>query len=505
MTRRVAVLSLAFLALGCEEERQPLATPGTRIERFAAEQGLSEPRFPEILVFDSRKDLRVFLVDWGDPRRGPAFGVIVGERIGWMVAPEEAGPAARVFDVRSDDADVFDDGVVADVRARDRRAYTALGLLLARDPDSSPEALLAIASTLDSEDREIAGALLDHPRVRTTRTIVEAVIRAGHGDTTWRDVRERAWALLVDLQPDADRLEFVASVLSSGSEEIGGRVTIRNPFSEPVWLDLVGGCDVSLLVLPEGGASAEPLWDQRRWWDAAFGGCRAMSELREIPPGGSVSLDTPMVSETAIRGDSIPQGTYGLAVRIRLVQPRDTTRIVPIGSHRLDGPHPSKAPPVITSAPTPGSATSPPWLRTGETEYELVPGPIGWETTITFRWTNPTPGDAFIEHCGLSYLYLFQKLVDVEWVDSWGPVVTACLDLPAFRVPAGGTFSHARHVFGAYPGSNVGPQFRQDDPEGTYRMVFFPLDSFDPNAHPFGDELPFETRVSNEFRLVIAR
>jgi len=96
---------------------------------------------------------------------------------------------------------------------------------------------------------------------------------------------------------------------------------------------------------------------------------------------------------------------------------------------------------------------------------------------------------------------VLEKLVDGVWVLGWAPFLPRCLSIPPIVVQPGGTLVDALHVFGGFPDGNTIPVFEQDDPEGVYRLVLFPLSAFDSSMHPFGPELPFEARVSNEFEL----
>lgn len=299
-------------------------------------------------------------------------------------------------------------------------------------------------------------------------------------------------------RPDQEPLAFHALV-GSAANRIGGAVTVRNPSSSPVRLELAGPCGIGLVVLPEDGDAARPLWDQL---EAGSEGCEALPRALEIPPGESVELHTAQVSERVILGDSIAPGEYTLAVRIRLLRPETETRLLTAGVRRLEVRDPA-AEPFVTDEPPSGSPSSPPWIRTDRFAYDLATTSIGWETTIPFRWTNPTSGPAFLVHCGETYHVVLEKLVDGVWVPGWLPFIQLCLSIPPIIVQPGETLVDAVRVFGGFPDGNAIPVFEQDDPEGVYRMVIFPLDSFRSPTGLFGEELPFEGRVSNEFELTV--
>jgi hypothetical protein len=63
--------------------------------------------------------------------------------------------------------------------------------------------------------------------------------------------------------------------------------------------------------------------------------CRWFPEQRTIPANQSSYIDTEGSPLTEILGDSLPSGTYYAAVRVRFLQPRDTTIIVPAGTLTL--------------------------------------------------------------------------------------------------------------------------------------------------------------------------
>jgi len=299
--------------------------------------------------------------------------------------------------------------------------------------------------------------------------------------------------------PEQEALEFHALV-GRAANRIGGVVTVRNPSSSPVRLEVAGPCGLGLVVLPAEGGADRPLWEQD---ETTPGGCGEPSGVREIPPEGRIELHTAQVSERVILGDSIAAGEYALAVRIRLLRPETETRLLTAAVSRIEARDPA-AEPVVAGEPPPGAPSSPPWIRTDRVAYDLATTSIGWETTIPFRWTNPTSGPAFLVHCGETYAVVLEKLVDGVWVPGWLPFIQLCLSIPPIIVQPGETLVDTVRVFAGFPDGNTIPVFEQDDPEGVYRLVLFPLSPFDSSPHPFGEELPFEARVSNAFEFRVA-
>jgi hypothetical protein len=66
----------------------------------------------------------------------------------------------------------------------------------------------------------------------------------------------------------------------------------------------------------------------------------------------------------------------------------------------------------------------------------------------------------------------------------------------------GAKYRDTLRVFAGTYGDKLHPQFQTEQVEGVYRLRWDQaLSSFDPDRHPFGEELPLEFRVSNEFVL----
>jgi hypothetical protein len=144
-----------------------------------------------------------------------------------------------------------------------------------------------------------------------------------------------------------------------------------------------------------------------------------------------------------------------------------------------------------------------PAVRTSADEYVLETTPIGWETQIPYTYANRSEGSYYLVNCNGGYWFDLQKRVDDRWVLAYSPVLPACRS-PVIRFGPGSVFSSSIPVFAGFPGNNWHPKFEIAEPTGTYRIVLHTLSSYDEDAYPFGEELPLEDRVSNEFRLVTA-
>ena len=124
-----------------------------------------------------------------------------------------------------------------------------------------------------------------------------------------------------------------------------------------------------------------------------------------------------------------------------------------------------------------GFIVEPPAIRTSAATYALEPHDfgIGLETNI--------------------------PCTDGEWTSVWSPAIFACIS-PAIVIRPGRSVARQLHVFGGHPDCDCGPRFEVEDPRGMYRIVLLAvLSSFDGDAHPFGELLPLELRVSNSFEI----
>jgi hypothetical protein len=143
------------------------------------------------------------------------------------------------------------------------------------------------------------------------------------------------------------------------------------------------------------------------------------------------------------------------------------------------------------------SASAP--IRTEREGFIYRAGQFGEEIVIGGRFT--APADVYIVNCNGAIGWGLQRKVDERWVDAWIVATDACLSAPiAIRKGSVHPYSHLVRGGG---GAVVHPEKRQGvvDP-GTYRIVWYGvLRSFDRDARPFGEEMPLEERVSNEFSI----
>jgi hypothetical protein len=127
-------------------------------------------------------------------------------------------------------------------------------------------------------------------------------------------------------------LDIAAGVQQDGVD-VMGMVDVMNTSTQPVLLEYEGGCGLAVLV---GGTAS--LWDEALWWRDHPDICPTDPTTRlEIPARTMARILTPSVTTMQIAGDSIPAGTFPGSVRLRMLQPLDTTLVLPAGPVRLEG------------------------------------------------------------------------------------------------------------------------------------------------------------------------
>lgn len=145
------------------------------------------------------------------------------------------------------------------------------------------------------------------------------------------------------------------------------------------------------------------------------------------------------------------------------------------------------------------------FLQTKQSEYTPT---INEETdVISFNigttFTNFRDDSVFITNCKGGFSFELQKRVDGEWETALSPINLMCLS-PPIKIAAGSTFNRILQFSGGLSRSELLPKFQVEDIEGTYRLVWMDvLSSFDANAQPFGEQIPFEQRVSNTFKIML--
>jgi hypothetical protein len=149
------------------------------------------------------------------------------------------------------------------------------------------------------------------------------------------------------------------------------------------------------------------------------------------------------------------------------------------------------------AAPAPQEAA----IRTDQPSYVLERRPSGWEVEIGFEYTNRTDRTISLLNCRGAFGFELQKWEGGAWVTAWVPALPLCLS-PPIEIAPGATFPRTLAIFAGHPESNVHPQFRVDDPEGSYRIVVTSAFwDYDHDGPPWGTPVPLEHRASNTFEL----
>lgn len=125
----------------------------------------------------------------------------------------------------------------------------------------------------------------------------------------------------------------ISAVVERDLADVLGSVDVMNTSADTVRLEYAGQCALAVLVYDR--MAARPRWDSSHWW-AARGECPAAPMTLDLPPRTLARVVAPLVEAYAILGDSLPLKTYQAALRLRLLQPRDTTLILPAGDLQLE-------------------------------------------------------------------------------------------------------------------------------------------------------------------------
>lgn len=127
----------------------------------------------------------------------------------------------------------------------------------------------------------------------------------------------------------------VSAVVERNQVEVLGAVELMNTGKDTVHLEYAGYCALALLMYPTHEGLGEPLWDSSAWWTRQ-GDCPEGTLRVDIPPITLARIVAPVVNADRILGDSLPGGSYTGALRLRIVQPRDTTLVLLGGRVRLE-------------------------------------------------------------------------------------------------------------------------------------------------------------------------
>lgn len=127
----------------------------------------------------------------------------------------------------------------------------------------------------------------------------------------------------------------VSAVVERNQTEVLGAVDLMNTGTDTVRLEYAGYCALALLLYPAETAARAPRWDSSEWW-VRRGDCPEGNFRVDIPPITLARIVAPVIDAGQILGDSLPGGSYTGAVRLRIVQPRDTTLVMLGGRVRLE-------------------------------------------------------------------------------------------------------------------------------------------------------------------------
>lgn len=130
----------------------------------------------------------------------------------------------------------------------------------------------------------------------------------------------------------------LSAMLDASDGQIVAAVEAMNLDADSVAVVYPALCGISLVVF-RPDAPARPVWDSARWIAPAPGdttGCPQFSRQLVIPEQTLARLYMPVVAGVQILGDSLPAGDYAAALRFHLLQPRDTTLLLPAGPLRLE-------------------------------------------------------------------------------------------------------------------------------------------------------------------------
>lgn len=142
-------------------------------------------------------------------------------------------------------------------------------------------------------------------------------------------------------------------------------------------------------------------------------------------------------------------------------------------------------------------------IRTSATSYTLHATGGGYGVDIPIRFHNVTGRTLYIVNCHSILVPVLEKRVGDAWQPWWSGVTPLCLSPPIVIRP-GEVLERTLPVWGALPGRNTMPAWEDQQIEGTYRIVMTSVvfNYRDSAATPgFGESVPLEYRVSNEFEL----
>jgi hypothetical protein len=156
----------------------------------------------------------------------------------------------------------------------------------------------------------------------------------------------------------------------------------------------------------------------------------------------------------------------------------------------------SEAPPDSGGAPADFGGEARPGFRTSRLHYDARRISDGIEIHIPYVYRNATGDSVYFSNCNEITIPTLEKQIDDTWSSVWTGASPACRSLPVV-VPPGGERRDTIQVLSA-PG--MYPEFRVDDIDGTYRLVWHGV-YYHGDGPPVGTPLPQDERTSNEFTL----
>jgi hypothetical protein len=153
-----------------------------------------------------------------------------------------------------------------------------------------------------------------------------------------------------------------------------------------------------------------------------------------------------------------------------------------------------------TVGPADSAAGEPP-ITTDAQAYTLVADEHGFRTEIAIRFRNVTPRKMYIVNCHQILAPTLEKRVGDAWQPFWHGSTPLCLT-PPIVIRAGDVLERTLRIWGSVPPASSHPQFASPDVEGTYRLVLHAVVfAYNPDREGFGEPVPLQYRVSNEFTL----
>ena len=153
------------------------------------------------------------------------------------------------------------------------------------------------------------------------------------------------------------------------------------------------------------------------------------------------------------------------------------------------------------SGPEASRQSSEALVRTQGSEFQLSVSDGMLKGRVPYTYRNTLADTLYIVNCRGFVAASIQKKSGNTWTDFWSPIVLSCLSAPV-KIAPGASLSGVAEIYGSRPGTNTFPTLPTGDLTGTYRLLISPVvHNYNDRGQGFGDPVPLEQRVSNEFRL----